>query len=150
MTPSPRCRLARMDDLDALLALENAAFSGDRLSRRQMRHHIKNPRARFWVCADGRDRPVASLLGFFHQNRPPRLYSLATAAAWRGKGLGETLVRLFMAEAQKSGARRAVLEVRADAAGARRLYERLGFVETGALPGYYEDGGDGIKMMVNL
>ncbi len=144
------CRFACADDLNELLALENTAFSADRLSRRQLRYHLKNPRARFWVCTDGNDRPVASLLGFFHQNRPPRLYSLATHENWRGKGLGAQLVGLFLAEARKSGAGKAILEVRADAQNAQRLYEKLGFKKTRSLPGYYEDGGDGIKMTANL
>lgn len=140
------CRAARLSDLDILLALEQNAFSGDRLSRRQMRYHIKNRRARFLVCTDHDDRPVAAMLAFFHTGRPPRLYSLATDPACRGRGLGEKLVRAFVDEAKKRGAGKAILEVREDAAGAIRLYQKLGFAKTRALPGYYEDGGNGVKM----
>jgi ribosomal-protein-alanine N-acetyltransferase len=40
-------------------------------------------------------------------------------------------------EAKRLGARRATLEVRAGNAGARRLYERLGFYVAGTRRNYY-------------
>src|SRR5688500_10878027 len=43
--PETQIRAARPADLPALLALE-ALFPGDRLSPRQFRHHLRNPRAR--------------------------------------------------------------------------------------------------------
>lgn len=148
MPGNPVLRPARPADLDALLAIENAAFSANRISRRQMKHHLSSPKARLWVFADEGGVPVAYLLGFFHALRPPRLYSVAVAGGWRGRGLGEALVRRFLDEARKAGAGRAVLEVRADSPGSIHLYEKLGFVKTRRLPAYYEDGGDGFKMMV--
>lgn len=149
MPGKPVLRPARPFDLDALLAIENAAFSANRLSRRQMKRHLSSPKARLWVFAEeGGGGPVAYLLGFFHASRPPRLYSVAVAAGWRGRGLGEALIRRFLDEARRAGAGRAVLEVRADSPGAVHLYEKLGFVKIRRLPAYYEDGGDGFKMMV--
>ena len=40
-----RLRKATLDDLDALLELEHQSFSGDRLSRRQLRYLISRARA---------------------------------------------------------------------------------------------------------
>lgn len=132
------------------MALEAASFAGDRLSRRQMRYHLSNRHARMWVCTDERDAPVASLLGLFHRNRPARIYSVATDAAWRGRGMGERMMREFLREAARRGSARAVLEVRVDSASAIRLYERIGFTFLRHLPGYYEDGADGVKMEMKL
>ena len=143
-------RKARPGDIDVLMVLEERAFPGDRLSRRQMRYHLQNPKAQIWVCPDREDRPLAYLLAFFHEGRAPRLYSVAVSAAARGKGLGEQLVRQFLAEAKRRRAAKVILEVRTDSKAAIALYEKLGFRETRCLPGYYDDGCMGIKMLKTL
>lgn len=146
-------RDGRPDDLTALLELERDAFAGDRLSQRQLRHHLRSPRARIWVAVDPvttDDRPLAYLLLLEHRGRPPRIYSLAVAARARGQGLGALLVARAIAWARAAGHRRLRLEVREDAAPARRLYEGRGFRVVGELPGYYEDGADGLAMVRDL
>ncbi|MCB9989905.1 MAG: GNAT family N-acetyltransferase [Rhodospirillales bacterium] len=150
MTAGPCCRFATIKDLAALVALENESFAGDRLTRRQWRYHLNHQRNKVWVCTDDTDHPVAALLAFFPAGRAPRLYSLATAPSWRGKGLGAALIGVFLKEAADTGAQKAILEVRQDAKGAIALYERHGFKTVRVLPGYYEDGTDGIKMQVRL
>jgi ribosomal-protein-alanine N-acetyltransferase len=55
-----------------------------------------------------------------------------------------------VAEAAKMGLLRVRLEVRADNAAARALYAKLGFAESGQLPGYYEDGADGLRLTLDL
>jgi len=149
-SPAIICRAARMADLDALVALEENAFSGNRISRRQMKFHITNPKTRLWVCLDNARRPAAYLMGFFHQGRAPRLYSLATRADMRGRGLGSRLIKRFIREARSCGVSSILLEVRADAPATITLYQRLGFNVVRRLPGYYIDGGDGYKMMMKL
>ncbi|MGB5098427.1 MAG: hypothetical protein WBN82_11005, partial [Porticoccaceae bacterium] len=42
------------------------------------------------------------------------------------------------------------LEVRADNGAALELYRKLGFVEAGHLPGYYEDGAEALRMRLEL
>ncbi|MCZ2136562.1 MAG: GNAT family N-acetyltransferase [Burkholderiales bacterium] len=54
------------------------------------------------------------------------LFEVATAAAWRGRGIAEALLRTHLDCAQAQGARVAYLQVATDNP-ARRLYERLGF-----------------------
>jgi ribosomal protein S18 acetylase RimI-like enzyme len=78
--------------------------------------------------------------------RPARLYSLAVVQAWRGRGVGERLLRSMLDEARARGYRRVRLEVRRASAGVQALYSRSGFHEIADLPGYYEDGGDGLRM----
>jgi GNAT superfamily N-acetyltransferase len=53
----------------------------------------------------------------------------------RGQGAGVALMQAAMAGARAQGATRAALWVNGDNAPARRLYERLGFKETGRVPG---------------
>lgn len=51
--------------------------------------------------------------------------------AYRGRGLGEQLLRACLARAQANGLTRVALEARADNTAAIRLYERVGFVHEG-------------------
>jgi ribosomal protein S18 acetylase RimI-like enzyme len=145
----PSCRRARPGDLDSLLDIENSAFGGDRISRRQMRYHLRNPRARIWVCERG-GAPAAYLLALFPAGRAPRIYSLATAAAHRGQGLAGRLVDAAARAAKADGHEKLILEVRQDAPAVIAFYEGRGFRKARPLPAYYEDGADGWKMIKEL
>jgi [ribosomal protein S18]-alanine N-acetyltransferase len=68
----------------------------------------------------------------------------------RRSGLGRRLVEHVLSEARARGAHQAFLEVRASNVGARALYERCGFAETGVRRGYYRDGEDAIVMARTL
>lgn len=89
-------------------------------------------------------RAAASIL-FRRGARVARLYSLAVDAAWRGQGWGGRLIAALARRARARGCTVLSLEVRAGNAPARALYERLGFVAVGSLPGYYADGADGVR-----
>ena len=49
----------------------------------------------------------------------------------RGTGAGETLSRALIDQARRDGAKRMLLDTNANFAGARRLYEKLGFQQRG-------------------
>ena len=51
---SVRLRNGRMSDLDALLALEQAVFTVDVLSRRSLRHFLASPGAALIVAEERR------------------------------------------------------------------------------------------------
>jgi ribosomal protein S18 acetylase RimI-like enzyme len=61
-------------------------------------------------------------------------------------GLGRQLVERMHRDALAAGCVTATLEVRADNTAARALYAGLGYAVAAALPGYYEDGGDGLRL----
>jgi ribosomal-protein-alanine N-acetyltransferase len=52
-----------------------------------------------------------------------------------------------LAEAKRLGARLAFLEVRASNDGAREMYRRFGFEETGRRPRYYRDNAEDAILM---
>lgn len=58
---------------------------------------------------------------------------LAVDPAHQGAGVGRRLVEAALADARARGARKVSLRVLASNAGARRLYERCGFVVEGVL-----------------
>lgn len=137
-----RLRPARPADLPALLALESG-FPGDRLSARQFRRHLANPRARLRVAvAEGRVMGYALVL-LRAGSGWARLYSIAVDPAARGQGLGRRLLADAERQARAAGRGGLRLEVRQDNAAAVALYEAAGYRRLAALPGYYADGAAG-------
>lgn len=61
----------------------------------------------------------------------PEIGSLAVSATWRGRGIGTALVRAAEERVRARGHDRAALLVAAQNDGARRLYARLGYTDTG-------------------
>jgi len=140
--PPPRIRRADAVDLDALVALEERAFSHDRLSRAQFRRHLDSDSALVLIAKeDGRLLGVAVV--FFRRGaRVARLYSLVTAPEARGRGVGAALLEAAERAARVRRCRSLRLEVRTDNRTALRLYETRGYHHLVHRPGYYEDGSD--------
>jgi ribosomal protein S18 acetylase RimI-like enzyme len=137
-----RVRRATVDDLPALVALERATFSLDRMSERQWRRHLDSMSAEVLVAVRER-RLIGAAIVFYRRGLDiARLYSIAVAAGARGSGTGAILLAAVEQAARRRGSRRLRLEVRADNAAARRLYERAGYRLFGMHRAYYEDGVD--------
>lgn len=139
-----RIRAAKPADLDALVALEQAAFATDRVSPRQWRQHLRSGSAAVLVAKIGPSLAGAALLFFRHGSHVARLYSIAVDRDWRGHHVGQRL----LAAAERSAARRARclrLEVREDNTVARRFYATRGYQPIGLRVGYYEDGANALR-----
>jgi ribosomal-protein-alanine acetyltransferase len=134
-------RPARPADIDALLAIENAAFATDRIERRAFRHAIRSPTIVCLVASRGSKVLGYGIVERRRNSATARLTSIAVAPEAAGAGLGRRLLPALEAEAIASGAWRMRLEVRADHEAARKLYETAGYRAVETLEGYYEDGG---------
>ncbi|MDE6063517.1 MAG: ribosomal protein S18-alanine N-acetyltransferase [Lachnospiraceae bacterium] len=64
--------------------------------------------------------------------------NVAVEEAWRGRGVGRTLVATLMEWGEEIGIRNYTLEVRVSNKAAIRLYESLGFQSEGIRLGFYE------------
>lgn len=142
MPRPPTFRTARAADLPGLLALESR-FPGDRLSARQFRHHLDNPRARLRVAAGPHGLLGYHLLLTRAGSAWARLYSLVVDPAAQGRGLGRALLADAESQARRAGCAGLRLEVRQDNVAAHALYATAGYQRLAALPGYYQDGADG-------
>jgi ribosomal-protein-alanine N-acetyltransferase len=77
--------------------------------------------------------------------------TLAVAAPAQGRGLGRLLLDALIAEARARDAAEVLLEVRAENAPARALYERAGFERIAVRRGYYRPGGtDALVLRLKL
>lgn len=152
MSPSPataavRVRPAVISDLDDLVALEDATFDSDRVSRAQFRRHLDSDSARVLVASANHRRFLGNALVFFRKNsKVARLYSIASLPEARGKGVGTALVEAAELVARERQCAALRLEVRTDNHTAMRLYERMGYHRFGAaLAAFYEDGSDAFR-----
>lgn len=133
-------RPATLQDIDALVALENRCFDSDRLSRRQFRYMLTRANAATLVTTGDADQVLGYVLVLFHAGTSlARLYSIAVDPAARGRGLAETLLTAAEVEAAGRGCVDMRLEVRPDNVAAIALYERLGYRRFGTFDDYYED-----------
>ena len=144
------CRRVGLNRTDDILALEDACFSTDRISRRNLRNLMRSPSA-YCMGAYHRGTLVGSMVILFRSNsRSARVYSLAVSAAARGLGIGRRMMARAEREARMRGCSRMRLEVRMDNLPAIRLYESLGYIDTSVLPGYYDDGAHAYVMRKEL
>lgn len=143
--PAGRVRRARADDAAAILTLEEL-FPSDRMSMRSVHRFLRAPNAHAWVAElDG--AVVGNLILLTRRNSATaRVYSLVVAPPARGRRFAERLVGAAEKGARASGVHAISLEVRADNPAARSLYAKLGYAEAARLPGYYDDGADGLRL----
>ena len=144
------CRPVGLNRINDLLALEKSCFTSDRSKRRNLRHLLQSPSA-YCLGAYHRGELLGSMVTLFRSNsRSARIHSLAVSAGVRGQGIGRRMMARAEREARMRGCTRMRLEVRMDNLPAIRLYERLGFADTAALPGYYDDGAHAFVMRKEL
>jgi ribosomal protein S18 acetylase RimI-like enzyme len=143
-------RDVRASDLDDLLRLEQLAFPTDRLSRRSFRHWISSENRAFIIAAA--DGTLAGyILVIYHAGtRLARLYSIATAPRFRGRGIAKELIGAGERAASDSGRFIMRLEVARDNLAAISLYQSLGYQTFGSYEDYYDDHGDATRMQKRI
>jgi ribosomal protein S18 acetylase RimI-like enzyme len=137
--PAPMIRPATLDDLDALVRIENSTFETDRISRRNFRYLLTKANAATLVEeSDGMIRGYAMTL--FHTGTSlARLYSYAVDPACQRRGVGQALVAASEALALERECITLRLEVRRDNPASIKLFEKLGYRYLEVVPDYYED-----------
>lgn len=138
-------RPARASDADALLAIENAAFVGDRISRGSFRRLLSGQSAAVLVAAVEDVVAGYCVVLFREGTGVARLYSIATDKRHGGAGLGRALLDAAETAARRRRQKLLRLEVREDNARARDLYERSGYRFIGTRQGYYSDGATALR-----
>ncbi|MBK1701978.1 peptidase C39 family protein [Thiococcus pfennigii] len=138
-------RPAVVADLDALVALEQACFASDRISRRQFRYMLSRARAKTLVAEDAGQILGYVMLLFSKATAVARLYSIAVGAAARGRGVGRALVGAAEQAAWQAERPFVRLEIRVDNQASRALFEGLGYHQFGVLSDYYEDHMEAVR-----
>jgi ribosomal-protein-alanine N-acetyltransferase len=128
------CRAMAPADLEAVLAVESAAYS----HAWTWGNFVDSLTAGY--LAQVLEAPQAGLVGYFVAMPGVdelHLLNVTVAPAWQGQGLGGYLLDRVQAAARALGAATLWLEVRRGNLRAQALYRRRGFVEVGLRRGYY-------------
>ncbi len=130
-------------DLDQVIAVMQSAFDpsfGEAWTRSQCAGILPMSGVSLYVARS----PVSKeMIGFSLQRviaDEAELLLLAIAPAWRGRGIGRTLLGQFIEDARARGAHRLHLEVR-DGNPAIRMYRLAGFDLAGRRNKYYHGSG---------
>jgi len=133
-------------DLDGVMEVERLSYLTP-WSRDAFAGEIIQTYTVYLVAKDG-DRVVA-FAGMHLVWEDAHVTNIAVHPLYRGRGLGELMLRELIARAHLRGANRMTLEVRESNTTAQHLYRKLGFVTLpGAIrKGYYTDTGEDAIVM---
>jgi ribosomal-protein-alanine N-acetyltransferase len=153
-----RLRPMTLDDLPAVMVLEEELFAPDTWTEAMYRDELSRADTRYYVVAEfhlegededdeGSAAPVmVGYGGLIAYDDEAHVATLGVTAALQGEGIGSLLLDDLLAEADRRSPV-VLLEVRADNDAAQRLYQRRGFTEIGRRRGYYQpSGADAVVM----
>ncbi len=143
-------RAAGMNDLEAILDIENRAFRKDRFSKRQYIYLLTRANSSVYLLAAGEKAAGTAVMLWRRNSKIGRLYNIAIDPDLQGQGLGAILLDTCEENARKKNCAAVSLEVRSDNRGAIRFYRDRGYEVTATLRRYYSDGGNGVRMIKSL
>ncbi|WP_083450040.1 ribosomal protein S18-alanine N-acetyltransferase [Luteipulveratus mongoliensis] len=130
-------RELRWTDIETLAELERALFADDAWSPASWWGELAGrPRRAYVVAEDGAD--IVGYAGVDRAGDVADVMTVAVAPAAQGSGLGQQLMDWMVDTARDGGAESLLLEVRADNAPARKLYDRNGFEQISVRRRYYK------------
>lgn len=118
-----------------IAALEKQCFS-DPWSEKSISSELENDLSLWLVAVDG--DTVAGYIGSQAVMGEADMMNVAVGTDYRRQGIAQKLILALMDELKKAGNVCLTLEVRASNEPAKALYEKLGFVQVGRRPKYYE------------
>lgn len=142
---APAIRAADRRDLEALLAIEQACFQTDRLTRRQFRYMLTKANA-LTLVEEAAGVIRGYVLVLLHAGTSmARLYSIAVLPAHRGQNVARRLVEAAESAALAADRVFMRLEIRRDNTASARLFESMGYRQFGTYADYYEDHMDALR-----
>jgi ribosomal-protein-alanine N-acetyltransferase len=138
-----------LDDLPAVMVLEEELFAPDTWTRAMYRDELSQRDTRHYLVAEDDaegERAIVGYAGLIAYDDEAHVATIGVAATAQGKGIGSILLDALLAEADRRSPV-VLLEVRADNQVAQGLYRRRGFTEIGRRRGYYQPSGDDAVVM---
>lgn len=144
-----RFRSMTLNDIDAVLQVEHASFTSP-WSRETFYNELVYNRYAKYIVMEHNGR-IIGYAGMWVVIDEAHITNVAVLPEYRGKKLGEALMRKLMETAKQLGAVTMTLEVRVSNHVAQSLYRKLGFLNGGIRRHYYPDNlEDALVMWVKL
>lgn len=146
----PNIRIARKDELDALLGLEEICFKEETFHKNQLKYLLFNAKSIVLVAAlDG--EVVGSMIILLRKHvYHARIYSLNVHPHRRRAGIGGLLMDTALKLLKEKGFRNVSLEVGVNNKAAQNLYMSKGFLSDKILYKYYKNGDDALHLVRKL
>ena len=138
-----------LDDLPAVMVLEEELFAPDTWTRAMYRDELAQRDTRHYLVAEDDaqgERAIVGYAGLIAYDDEAHVATIGVTTAAQGKGIGSLLLDALLAEADRRSPV-VLLEVRADNEVAQGLYRRRGFAEIGRRRGYYQPSGTDAVVM---
>lgn len=123
------------EHIDQIARLEKECFS-DPWGPKSISSELENPLSCWLVALEG--VTVAGYVGSQTVLGETDMMNLAVHPSFRRRGIASALVCELVEALKERGSHSLTLEVRVSNEPARELYERLGFVQVGRRPNYYQ------------
>jgi len=149
MTDTYAFRYMREEDIDQVLEVEHASFTLP-WSREAFYNELHNNKFAVYIVLEHEER-IIGYCGVWIVVDEAHVTNVAILPAYRGRKLGEAMMRKLMSVSREMGAKRMTLEVRVSNHIAQSLYRKMGFQNGGIRKNYYSDNlEDALVMWVNL
>ena len=148
MRAQVRIRRAVQKDLARIGAIEGASFGKDAFDCKLFAHFLHRCGDLFLV-AERRRRVCGYMITCIlagGRRGSAELASVAVEPAQRQRGAAAALLNSTLRQLRRQGIERIHLVVRVGNRPAQAFYRKYGFRRLRRVPGYYEDGADGIAM----
>ena len=142
---------ASLKDLNQLVELENLCFSYDQLGQSKFKAFILKETSQLLVLKDDQ-KIIGYVLTLFRKNSNKcRIYSLCVHPEYSGQGLAGLIMggQIDVLRDQKKFIQ-ARLEVKDSNSTAIKIYERLGFIYSKTIEGFYSDGENALIYNIKL
>lgn len=131
--------------LDRIMRIERASFAAEAYPRGFFLELYRECGGLFFVAK--RAGRIGAYMITCPDARGAEIVSLAVHPEHRRQGLARALIEHTFGVLRARGIRRVELRVRWTNAAGLSLYRSFGFRRTGLERGYYEDGGDAVRMV---
>jgi ribosomal-protein-alanine N-acetyltransferase len=143
-------RRARTPDLDRVLTIERASFGAEAYDRNLFAEFLAAPHALF-LLAERRGLTAGYVIAALRPSGgSAELVSIAIHPRARRMGAASILLASAIRRLKRRRVERLTLMVKTGNGAARAFYARFGFRPVRRVPGYYEDGADGLAMRKDL
>ncbi|GGK26747.1 ribosomal-protein-alanine acetyltransferase [Caldalkalibacillus thermarum] len=145
MADTIQIRLMDLADIKQVLEVEQVSFRTP-WTEEAFYNELTNNRFAYYMVAETENR-VIGYCGVWVIVDEAHITNIAVHPDFRGRKVGERLLRSMMLLARLKGALKITLEVRVSNHVAQNLYRKLGFKITGQRKGYYTDNQEDALIM---